>query len=257
MPARQYISVIAVYLMATAGGCSDSGCASEHSRTWLYTGETMELKPEDGPFTASQLLQVAYQYHPMTEAVRLETLEERDEYMRSTPQWQALKAAHAAGIANRGPWRALVRRIADAYPGHYVLDTTKSYALQPSYGLEIGASPSASRDERGAADGQSGSIHPTRHARAMVSFLAPVYCILELDKRPDEDSNNPSPVQTPMSREVAPIVADVEREILTLFPGYHRIDETLGMTIAHRIVVGSGWYGDTTLIDALFATDWR
>lgn len=210
--------------LAVASACDSSNSTQPHS------GQPMNLTPADGPFTAARLLEIAYHYHPRTENLQFPTSENRHRYEAETPEWQARLAVHKQAMADRGPWRDLIRELDAALPDHDVIDRTPWHKLEPAYVVEI------------AAKGQFDS-----EVRGMVSALAPIYLICETtDLRQPRDPIGPAAEQ---------VVGVLERAILDRY-AYHMVDVQTGLTLVPGIAAGNQWYGTTTLIDALFTSSW-
>jgi hypothetical protein len=82
----------------------------------------------------------------------------------------------------------------------------------------------------------------------MVSALAPIYFICE--------TINLHQPRDPPSPDAAPVLEILERAILERYPYYHRIDLDTGLTPVPGIAAGNQSYDTTTLIDALFVSNW-
>ena len=207
-----------------------TGACDNSSRTPPRADPPMKPTPADGPFTTAQLLDIAYDYHPRMEHLKFESSQHRRSYEARTPEWRARLAAHEQAMAERGPWRDLVRELDAALPDHDIIDRTPWHKIEPAYVVEIAAKEQFDSEVRG-----------------MVSALAPVYFIFE--------TTNLRQPRDPCSPAAEPVIAALERAILDRYP-YHRVDVQTGLTPVPGIAAGNQWYGTTTLIDALFASGW-
>ncbi len=207
----------------------------------------MLLTPDDGPFTANELIEIAYHYYPRLQHRRFDTADEDDYAHMATPQYHALSAAHKQGVARLGEWKRLVDALEDEWPDHLVKDMTAPYSLEPAYVVMVGV-PEWPQAEPG---------FPEPRIMAMVSMLAPVYYIYESRENPIEATTvrDSVIVRHTFSPAAIPMVNRIEREIATRY-GYHRIDSETGDTIVHGILAGNLTYGEVTLVDALLSDSW-
>lgn len=226
-------------LLPCLGTC-DSPSAHAASRAVQFTAsEPVMLNPQDGPFSADKLIQVAYQYYSRVPLSPRYTKEERERYLTS-PERLALIATHEEAMTNRSEWLALLKTVTEARPGYDIEDESCSYLLEPAYVAVV--------------SGPERPGEPRRRMVAMVSVLAPLYVFYETS----DDSSNPDglPVaRYDISAEFAPVVDIIEREIGQRF-GYHRIDRDIAETPIPDIMTNGRWYGEVTLVDALFS-DYR
>lgn len=195
-------------------------------------GQPMKLTPADGPFSRTELLEIAYHYHPRTERVRFRSGDAMYRYERTTPQYRARDAAHNRAMANREPWTEVVQALSTAWPDRTVADTTVPYLLEPAYVVEVDI-----------------DVQPSRRIVGMVSALAPVYIVYE------SVAGQPRVLRPSFSEPGTEIAGRMEREILSRYP-YHRLEPQLGAMIVPEIRVGDVPYGETTLMDALFTPAW-
>ncbi len=201
-----------------------------------HTGEPRALSPEDGPFTTEQLIELAHYYHPRLEHMAFKDSDEYSRLKAATPQRKALDIAHKRLMANRAPWKDLVATLEEALPGYRVIDGTRSYIRGAAFLVGV----TAREDD--------GYFEEDRRVVGIVSGVAPIFFIYEaIDFRT---------LRYPISDRSMPMAAMIEREIRARFP-YHRIEHETAMTIVPDIECGNSWYGETSVLDALFSPVWR
>ena len=224
------------------GACDDApGHAATRPTSIAVT--TMQLTPEDGPFSPEDLLQIAYRYHPQLEHMDIYHNEALfDRVYWATPEWRALDQALERGRAGRSRWKKLIAALDRALPDHEVRDGTKSYLPIPAYVLVI-----APRDQ---------GPYPEHRLVAMVSMLVPMTYLYEPVDRLETESLPPLRKE-PSCEQTRTLARVFEREVAVHYPGYQRMSVATGATPVPGILVGSLWYGDAILAHALFDNaDW-
>jgi hypothetical protein len=219
-PSPSWIAAVLAALVA----CDNTPQTSSHP------GTPMELSPADGPFSTARLLEIAYYYHPRTMHMKFRSYDHEHRYTVMTPEWRARVAVHKRAMANREPWREMVRELEAVLPAHDVDDRTRPYILEAAYSVGIVAKGQYQREIHG-----------------MVSALAPIYFICETHLHVP---------QVHPSADAAPILEILERAILERYPYYHRIDLETGYASVPDLNMGSLTYDDPILLDALFVSSW-